>query len=159
MKRFSMSQASAMALFALAAAIFSTDLARADLSVTGSEDEITSETAVDTEWSDKDAVVDGDGTYEIQHGRYHPHPRPRPRPRPYPRPAPRPRPYPRPVPRWPVPPYVPPYATPYLYTCYAENARGELFDSRAYNPNVAQDEAIDECYEWGSAECYAIGCN
>lgn len=82
------------------------------------------------------------------------------RPGPYPRPRPpivRPRPWrPRP-PLRPRPPRYPGYPTGPV-TCYAENARGHVFEAWGYRPGIVQNRAMNECYTY-SRMCYQMGCD
>lgn len=43
-------------------------------------------------------------------------------------------------------------------TCYAENRRGERFRARGHRPRFVQDDAIRACYNYGSRQCFALGC-
>lgn len=43
------------------------------------------------------------------------------------------------------------------YVCYAENRRGELFRAVSFDPNRAQDRALDKC-EQVSLRCRPMGC-
>lgn len=74
-------------------------------------------------------------------------PRPNP-PRPHP-----PRP-PRPHPPRPYPPYPP---IGYEYACYAQNARGSIFQAIGYNRSLTQQRALDRCYRV-SQSCRPLGC-
>ena len=43
-------------------------------------------------------------------------------------------------------------------TCYAENARGHVFEAWGYRPGIVQSRAMDECYAY-SRMCYRLGCD
>ncbi|MCB0363936.1 MAG: hypothetical protein KDD68_01035 [Bdellovibrionales bacterium] len=68
----------------------------------------------------------------------------------------------RPAPRrpWPIvrprPPRYPGPTGP--VTCYAENARGHVFEAWGYRPGIVQQRAMDECYAY-SRYCYRMGCD